>query len=76
MQFALDFDMISDVLEVPIHVSTLVGESVIVPHIYRICPFLYMSFQTSADLVILDITDFVNILGMSWLSYVVLNCNL
>ncbi|WMV47023.1 hypothetical protein MTR67_040408 [Solanum verrucosum] len=36
-----------------------------------------MGFQTWVDLVILDMTDFDIILGMTWLSlyYVVLNCN-
>ena len=36
-----------------------------------------MGFQTWADLVILDMTDFDIILGKTWLSpyYVVLNCN-
>lgn len=36
-----------------------------------------MGFQTCADLVILDMTNFDIILGMTWLSlyYVVLNCN-
>ncbi|WMV20169.1 hypothetical protein MTR67_013554 [Solanum verrucosum] len=36
-----------------------------------------MGLQTWADLVILDMTDFDIVLGMTWLSpyYVVLNCN-
>ncbi|WMV40989.1 hypothetical protein MTR67_034374 [Solanum verrucosum] len=77
MRFASRFDMICDILDAPIHVSTLVGESGIVTHVYHACPILFMGLKTWADLVILDMTNFNIILGMTWLSpyYVVLNCN-
>ena len=46
VQFTSEFDMICGVLDAPIHVSTPVGELVIVAHVYRTCPILRMSLQT------------------------------
>ena len=42
VSFASKFDMICDVLDAPIHVSTPVGELVIVTHIYHACRILFM----------------------------------
>ncbi|WMV45799.1 hypothetical protein MTR67_039184 [Solanum verrucosum] len=77
VRFAFEFDMIYDILDAPIRVSTPVGESVVVTHVCHACLILFMCFQTCTDLVILDMIDFDIILGMTWLSpyYVVLNCN-
>ncbi|XP_069145477.1 uncharacterized protein [Solanum lycopersicum] len=77
ISFASNFEMLFDVLDAHIHVSTPVGESVIVTDVYHAFLNLFMGLQTWGDLVILDIHDFDIILGMTWLSpnYVVLNCN-
>lgn len=60
-----------------IYVYTLVGESVVVTYVYRLCFVMFVGVQTLIDLVILDMLDFNVILGMTWLSlyYAVLNCN-
>ena len=42
VRFSLDFDMICDILYAPIRVSIPVGELVIVTHVYRACPILFM----------------------------------
>lgn len=55
--------------------STLVGEFVIVTHVYNTCLVIFKLFQTWDDLVILDRIDFVSILGMTCPPIDVLNCN-
>ena len=62
------FDIICDVLDAPIQVSTLVGESFIVIRAYRSCPILFMVYQTWVDLLSLAMIDIDIILGMTWLS--------
>ena len=73
----LCFEMLYDILNDPIRVSTRFDESVIVTHVYRACPVLFMGYHTLADLFTLDIDDFDIVLGMTLFSahYVVLNCN-
>ena len=61
----------------PIRVSTLVGESVIVEKVYRSCFVTFIGSNTHVDLVILEMVDFDVILGMTWLSpnFAILDCN-
>ena len=61
----------------PIHVSTPVGESVIVEKVYRSCLVTFVGSNTHVDLVILEMVDFHVILGMTWLSpnFAILDCN-
>ena len=68
ISFASIFEMLFDVLDAHIHVSTPVGESVIVTDVYHACPNLFMGLQTWGDLMILDMDDFDIILGMTWLT--------
>ncbi|XP_070015953.1 uncharacterized protein [Nicotiana sylvestris] len=60
-----------------IHVSTLVGDSVVVDRIYQSCMVTFCGFETSANLLLLDMIDFEVILGMDWLSpyHAVLDCH-
>ncbi|XP_070003258.1 uncharacterized protein [Nicotiana sylvestris] len=63
-------------LGIPVHVSTPVGDSVVVDRIYQSCGITFCGFETSADLLLLDMIDFEIILGMDWLSpyHAVLDC--
>ncbi|XP_070032859.1 uncharacterized protein [Nicotiana tomentosiformis] len=56
-----------DSLSASMCVSILVGESVVVDHVYSSCVFTIGSLETSVDLLLLDMVDFDVILGMDWL---------
>ncbi|XP_070026025.1 uncharacterized protein [Nicotiana sylvestris] len=61
-------DIPSEPLGTPIHVSTPVGDYVVVDWIYRSCVVIFCNFETRADLILLDMIDFEVILGMNCLS--------
>ena len=75
--FATCLDLYCDLLDVPILVSTPVGESVIVEKVYRSCLVTFVGSNTHVDLIILEMVDFDVILGMTWLSqnFAILDCN-
>ncbi|XP_070050905.1 uncharacterized protein [Nicotiana tomentosiformis] len=56
--------------------STLEGDSVVVDHVYRSCVVTIGSFETSVDILLIDVVDFDVILGMDWLSpyHAILDC--
>ncbi|XP_070005711.1 uncharacterized protein [Nicotiana sylvestris] len=60
-----------------VHVSTLVGDSMVVDRIYQSCVVTFYGFETRSDLMLLDMIDFQVILGMDWLSpyHTVLDCH-
>ena len=53
-----------ELLDMPIRVSTPVGESVIVEKVYRSCLVIFVGSNTHVDLVILEMVYFDVILGM------------
>lgn len=46
VRLASKFEMLCDVLDFPIPISTPVGESFIIIHVYRVCPILFIAYQT------------------------------
>ncbi|XP_070017561.1 uncharacterized protein [Nicotiana sylvestris] len=66
-----------ETLSSPVYVSTPVGDSLVVDHVYRSCLVTIRGFETRADLLLLDMVDFDIILGMDWLSsqYAILDCH-
>ena len=62
--FAPSLDILCESLDFPIHVSILVGDSVIVDRLYRLFIVTLMGYDTHADLKVLDMIDFDVILGM------------
>lgn len=68
VNFVVGLDMVCDLLDFPIHVSTPVGDFVVVDMFYRSHSIMFMGYQTWPDLVILDMVDIDRILDMSWLS--------
>ena len=75
--FAPSLDILCESLDLPIRVSTPVGDSVVVDRVYRLCTVTLMGYDTHADLKVLDMIDFDVILGMDWLSsyHAILNCH-
>ncbi|XP_070046426.1 uncharacterized protein [Nicotiana tomentosiformis] len=66
-----------DSLSASVCVSTPVGGSVVVDHIYLSCVVIIGSLETSVDLILLDMVDFDVIFGMDWLSlyHAILDCH-
>ncbi|WMV30894.1 hypothetical protein MTR67_024279 [Solanum verrucosum] len=75
--FASSLDILCESLDLPVHVSTPVGDSVVVDRMYRLCIVTLMGYNTHADLKVLNMVDFDVILGMDWLSlyHAILNCH-
>ncbi|XP_070007953.1 uncharacterized protein [Nicotiana sylvestris] len=65
--FARFLVIIPEPLDTPVHVSTPVGDSMVVDWIYRSCVVTFYGFETRADLMLLDMINFEVILGMDWL---------
>ncbi|XP_070032814.1 uncharacterized protein [Nicotiana tomentosiformis] len=55
-------------LGTPIYLSTPMGNYVVMHWIYRSCIVTFCGYETKADLLLLDMTEFEVILGMDWLS--------
>lgn len=66
--FAAKLDMMCDRIPVPICVSTLVVESLVVDHVYRSCLVSLAGYDTWGRLDHFRMVDFNIILGMDWLS--------
>ncbi|XP_070057808.1 uncharacterized protein [Nicotiana tomentosiformis] len=66
-----------DSLSASMFVSTPVGDSVVVDHVYSLCVVTIASLETSVDLLLLDMVYFDIILGMDWLSpyHAILDCH-
>ena len=75
--FATGLNLHCELVDMPIRVSTPVGESVIVEKVYRSFLVTFVESNTHVDLVILEMADFDVILGMTWLSpnFAILDCN-
>lgn len=59
--FASDIDSMFELLDMPICVSTSMGESLVVDHVYWGC---IMVFSGQAYLILLNMIDFDVVLGM------------
>ncbi|XP_070047209.1 uncharacterized protein [Nicotiana tomentosiformis] len=62
--FAHFLDIPRESLGTPVYVSIPVGDSVIVYRIYRSCVVTFCGYETRADLLLLDMTDFEVFLSM------------
>lgn len=58
-------NIVCNILDYFVYVSTLVGEFVIVSQIYCLCPKLFVGFKTWVYLIIQDMLNFDVILGIT-----------
>lgn len=63
--FVVDLCMICESVDNHVHVSSLVGDFVIVATVYHSYEVTFMGYKILVDLVILDMVEFDIILGMS-----------
>lgn len=73
--FSLGLDMVCDIFDKHVNITSLVGYSMVVTQVYHSYYIIFIGFLTCIDLVILDMLYFDIIMGMTRLSlyYVVLN---
>ncbi|XP_070004991.1 uncharacterized protein [Nicotiana sylvestris] len=57
-----------DSFSAPVYMSTPMGNSIVLDHVYRACMVVIWGLETHVDLLLLDMVDFDVILGMDWLS--------
>ncbi|XP_070049261.1 uncharacterized protein [Nicotiana tomentosiformis] len=75
--FARYLDMPCESLVSPLHVSTSVGNTIVVDCVYRSCMVTIGGLEIRVDLLLLSMVDFDVILGMDWLSpcHAILDCH-
>ncbi|XP_070046500.1 uncharacterized protein [Nicotiana tomentosiformis] len=75
--FASYLDMPRGYLNIHFHVSTPIGDSIIVDHMYHPCVVTVGGYETRIDFLLLNMVDFEVILGMDWLSscHAILDCH-
>ena len=62
--FSPSLDILCESLDLSIHVSTPVGDFVVVDQVYYLCIVTLIGYDTHANLKVLDMVDFDVILGM------------
>ncbi|XP_070032911.1 uncharacterized protein [Nicotiana tomentosiformis] len=67
-KFTRCLDIPRESLVSSVHVSTSVGDTIIVDRVYRSCVVIIGGLETRVDLLLLSMVDFDMILGMDWLS--------
>ncbi|XP_070046857.1 uncharacterized protein [Nicotiana tomentosiformis] len=77
LYFAPYLDMPYGSLNILVHVSTPVGDSIMVDRVYRSCMVNIGGYETRVDNLLLNMVDLDVILGMDWLSlyHAILGCH-